>query len=331
MKWRSLLFASLLVFAFFPGNGKAAIRHVSLRVNDISIQLPYAPREAKDDQLVDVCSLQGILPISVEKRGGERVIRYGTHQLEVQPGRVAALLDGKWLVLKRAPVAAADALLVPNRQLFDLLRVSYVMQDGQLVLTGQSELVTQLQKEVRKVEGNQVTIGLIGVLQPHRWIVALQTVTDDQAKGYGNLYEAVRETGGNGVPRWKLIRLRTISDTAGLVYLEWMPNGSVFENIVSDKRSEFLFVETCGCAGGYQYGTMFTVTEMGLVPVWHSQATYERIQKTPKGWVLVTHRKDAIPTRTSTTMPYWEIHEMWSGQSFRIIKQEYVDPLATRP
>lgn len=331
MKWRSLLFTSLMVFAFFPGHAKAADRHVSLRIHDISIQLPYAPIEAGDDQLVDVCSLQGLMPISVEKRGEERVIRYGGHQLEVQPGRVAALLDGKWLILKKAPVAAAEALLVPNRQLFDLLQVSYRVQDGQLVMTGQSELVSQLQKDVRKMEGNQVKIGLIGVLQPHRWIVALQTVNGDQVKGYGNLYETVLETGGSGAASWKLIRLRTISDTAGMVYLEWMPNGSIFENIVSDKRSEFLFVESCGCAGRYQYGTMFTVTEMGLVPVWHSQATYERIQKTAKGWVLVTHRKDAIPSRTVNTMPYWEIHEIWSGQSFRIVKQEYIDPLAARP
>jgi hypothetical protein len=154
----------------------------------------------------------------------------------------------------------------------------------------------------------------------------MQTLSEGKKVGYGNLYEAGREA-VNGTHTWKLNKLRTISDTAGSVYLEWLPNGSVFENIVADKRPEFLVVETCNCTGRYQYGTMFTVTEMGLVPVWHSQATFDRVQKTAKGWVLVTHRRDAIPTRTAVTMPYWEIHEMWNGQSFVITKQEYRDPL----
>lgn len=330
MKLRIWFVASLIAYVLFPGRAGAETKHVTLQVNDIAIQLPYAPREAGNDRLVDVRSLQGILPIVVEKRGEERIIRYAAHQLEIQPGRVAAMLDGRWLILKKAPVLEADALLVPNRQLFDLLTIPYSDKAGELIITSKSEAVSQLQKEIRKAGGTQTKIGMIGVLQPDRWIVATQIVTGGKIRGYGNLYEAARETGVSGTNVWKLTKLRSISDTAGRVYMEWMPNGSVFENIVSDKRSEFLFVETCNCAGGYQYGTMFTVTEMGLVPVWHSHATYERIQKSSKGWVLVTHRKDAIPTRTSLTMPYWEIHEMWSGQSFRIVKQDYIDPLGSK-
>lgn len=327
MKLRILFMASLIVYVLFPGSAGAETKHVTLQVNDIEVQLPYAPREAGDDQLVDVRSLQGILPIVVEKRGKERIIRYAAHQLEIQPGRVAAMLDGRWLILKKAPILESDALLVPNRQLFDLLSVPYTEKGEKLIITGKSEAISQLKTETRKAEGVQAKIGMIGVLLPDRWIVATQTVTGGKIRGYGSLYEAARETGAAGTNVWKLTKLRSISDTAGRVYMEWMANGSVFENIVSDKRPEFLFVETCNCVGGYQYGTMFTVTEMGLVPVWHSHATYERIQKSSKGWVLVTHRKDTIPTRTSMTMPYWEIHEMWNGQSFHIVKQDYIDPL----
>ncbi|MFC4769184.1 hypothetical protein [Effusibacillus consociatus] len=327
MKSRVLVIVMLFISLLSPRLVYAETKHSALKVNEIPVQLPFAPRGAGGDVLVDVNSLQGILQISVEARGEERIIRYGDHQLEVQPGRVAALLDGRWLVLKNAPVAEMDALLLPNRQLFDLLTIPYRIEDGSIIVQTPSESVTRLQKEVAKLEGEKPKIGFIGVLQPNRWIVAMQSVSDGKLVGYGNLYEAAGETNANGARTWKLTKLRTISDTAGSVHLEWMPNGSIFENIVSDKRPEFIFVETCNCAGRYQYGTMFTVTEMGLVPVWHSQATFDRVQKTAKGWVMVTHRKDAIPTRTSATMPFWEIHEMWNGQSFVITKQEYRDPL----
>lgn len=328
MIFRVFTFILLIIGLLNPRMAHAETKHSTLTVNGVPVQLPFAPRDAgQGDITVDVYSLQGVLPISVESRGAERIIRYGGHQLEVRPGRVAAMLDGRWLILKHAPVEKMGGLLLPNRQLFDLLTVPYRMEDGGITVTLPSDSVEKLWKEAVKLEGNKSKIGFIGVLRPSRWIVAMKTLVDGKEYGYGNLYEASRETNANGVPEWKLTKLRTVSDTAGQVYLEWMPNGSVFENIVSDKRPEFLIVETCDCVGRYQYGTMFTVTEIGLVPVWHSQATYDRVQKTAKGWVLVTHRKDAIPTRTSATMPFWEIHEMWNGQSFVIIKQEYRDPL----
>lgn len=327
MRSRIIILVTLVICLLLPRAAFAETNHSIVTVNDIPIQLPFAPREAGGDVLVDVNSLQGVLSITVERRGAERVIKYGGHQLDVQPGRVAALLDGRWLILKSAPLSEGDALLLPSRQLFELLTIPYRIQDERMIMNRPSEAVSQLQKEIAKLEGNKVTIGFIGVLTSNRWIVAMKAVSDGQLVGYGNLYEAAREINANGTRTWKLTKLRTISDTAGSVYLEWMPNGSIFENIVSDKRPEFLVVETCRCAGRYQYGTMFTVTEMGLVPVWHSQATYDRVEKTAKGWILVTHRKDAIPTRTSTTMPFWEIHEMWNGQSFVITKQEYRDPL----
>lgn len=326
MNVRILLVSLFFVTALFSGTVHAEPKHASLYVDDITVQLPYAPRVVKDDLLVDVNSLQGVLPLNVEKRGTEWVIRYAGHQLEIQPGRVAAMLDGKWLLLRSAPVIEMDALLVPNRQLFDLLTIPYTVKDGNIITLLRSDTISQLQKEVSRLEGNQAKIGLLGVLQPNRWIVALHAVTAGKTEGFGNLYEVARETTASGKDTWKLIKLRTISDTAGQVYMEWMPNGSIFENIAADKRPEFLVVETCNCVGGYKYGTMFTITEMGLTPVWHSQATYVRVKKTAKGHVLVTHRKDAILTRTSATMPYWEIYEKWSGQSFRIIKQEYIDP-----
>lgn len=328
MKLRIPVMLLIALFSlFYVRSVHAGDNHSTIKINDIAIQLPYAPRDTGGDHLIDVNSLQGVLPIRVEIRGDERIIRYGDHQLEVQPGRVAAMLDGRWLILKSAPIADGDGLLLPNRQLFDLLTIPYQVQGGNLLVKIPSEAIGQLQKDVAKLEGEKTQIGFIGVLQPNRWIVAMQVLSEGKPIGYGNLYEAARETNANGNRTWKLTKLRTISDTTGRVYLEWMPNGSIFENIVSDKRPEFLVVETCNCAGRYQYGTMFTITEMGLVPVWHSQATYDRVQKTAKGWVMITHRRDTIPTRTSSTMPYWEIHEIWNGQSFVITKQEYRDPL----
>ncbi|WP_018132846.1 hypothetical protein [Effusibacillus pohliae] len=326
-----ILRAMVLFLAVFgwlaSGLAYAETSHSALKIDGIPVQLPYASRTAGDDRLVDVYALQGILPISVNERGEERVIRYGCHQLEVQPGRRAALLDGRWLILSHAPVAVPDGLLLPNRQLFDLLAVPYRMDGGQVNVTAASESLAALQQKVAGWNEGRAKIGFVGVLQPNRWIVAAQILAAGRPVGYGDLYEAVRETAANGAHTWKLTKLRTISDTASNVFLEWMPNGSIFENIVADKRPEFLVVETCNCAGRYQYGTMFTVTEMGLVPVWHSQAAYDRVEKTDKGWELVTYRKDAIPTRPGSTMPYWEIHEMWNGQSFVITKQEYRDPL----
>jgi hypothetical protein len=290
-----------------------------------------APKAFDGDQLVDVTAMQALLPISVQVRGGERVVHYNNHQLDLQPGRLAAMLDGKWLLLKQAPLLEGQSLLVPNRQLFDLLNISYHEERGRIVIESESAAIDQLQQDMSNLEGNQATIGFIAILQPNRWIVVTKHKIAGKPAGFSNLYEAYRDNADTVNRTWKLSKLRTISDTAAAVFLEWMPNGSIFENMVADKRAEFLFVETCNCAGRYQYGTMFTVTEMGLVPVWHSQATYERVQKDEKGWVLVTHRKDSIPTRTSATMPYWEIHEIWNGQSFMITKQEYRDPLQETP
>lgn len=327
MKLRLSLLACFMVCLSVHGNVNAATaEHTTLKMQDIGIQLPIAPVFFQDDQMVDIKSLQALLPITVEVKGEDRVLHYKNHQLYVQPGRVAAMLDGKWLLLKHSPLVQGDALLLPNRQVFDLLNIRYRTENGKLTIDTESPSLYQLQRDIAKLEGAKARIGYIGILQPNRWIIAIRQEIAGKPQGFGNLYEASREiVEGGGT--WKLTKLRTISDTAAAVFLEWMPNGSIFENIVSDRRPEFLFIETCNCAGRYQYGTMFTVTEMGLVPVWHSQATYERVQKADKGWVLVTHRKDSIPTRTSATMPYWEIHETWNGQSFMITKQEYRDPL----
>ncbi|BCJ85881.1 hypothetical protein [Effusibacillus dendaii] len=304
--------------------------HSQFMIQNIPVQLPYMPLSMGDDTSVDVYSLKTALSVTVETRKTEYVIRYQKHQLEVEPGRAGALLDGKWLLLKHPPVKTERGLLLPQRQLFDLLTVPYHEANGHYVIDAESKSIADLQKTVEKTESVnrlRVKIGFIGVIQPDRWLVAATIITGGQPVGFGNLYEAARETKADGTRTWKLTKLRTISDTANRVYMEWMKNGSIFENLASDKRPEFLVVETCGCTGQYQYGTMFSLTEMGFVPVWHSQSAYAGVQQTKNGWDLITYRRDAVPNRTIAAMPYWEIHETWDGQSFVVNKQEYRDPL----
>jgi hypothetical protein len=321
-----LLFASAVVLPAYAENvEESKPRQESndekclLRYDQVEIQLPVRQIEKNGDYLSDIVSFEPLFGLHVERQRDKILIYKGTHVLVAHIGQRGAFLDGRLSLLRVAPEVREGHILFPIKQTLDLLQIPYREERRQIVLTGSLPLIGELQKAISEQEDKQ-SIGYVSILAPGRLLVAARPWVYGREHGFSALYELRLDR------TWKAAKLRMISDTSANVYLEWMPGGTVLENVAIDARPEFIFVETCQCTGGYHYATMFTLTERGVQPIWHSSAIFSHVEKRGKRYELVTIRKENIPERNAGVLPYWVVHETWNGQGFVITKEEYQDP-----
>lgn len=290
------------------------------RYGEINIQLPVQPIEKQGDHLTDIQSLVPLFDLHVEMQQDKIVIYKGKQLMVTRVGKRGAFLNGRFLLLHTAPENRNGHILLPILQTLNLLQIPHHSENGQVVIDVSLPLIHDVRKAVVLANGKP-SIGYLGILGENRMVVALRPLVQGKPHGYGTLYELRKEK------TWKANKLWQISDTSADVYLEWMPNGTVFENIAVDARPEFLFVETCLCAGRYHYATLFTLTELGIQSLWHSSSSFSHVEKNGDRFELISFRKENIPERNSAFLPYWEVHEVWNGQSFVTVKEEYHDPM----
>ncbi|GIM47419.1 hypothetical protein DNHGIG_29680 [Collibacillus ludicampi] len=291
-----------------------------LRYEDVDIQLPVKHVAKNGDYLSDIVSFVPLFDLHVERQQDKILIYKGSHLLVARVGQRGALLDGRFVLLHASPELRGEHILLPIKQTMALLQIPCREERGQIVITCSLHLINDLHKAISSIDDTKQRIGFVGILGPERFVVAVRPIIHGTYHGFSGMYELRKEH------TWKASKLRMISDTSASVYLEWMPNGTVLENVAVDQRPEFVFVESCSCAGRYHYATMFTVTEMGIQSIWYSSAIFSHVVKNGSRYELVTIKKENIPEKNSGLLPYWIIHETWNGQSFVVTKEEYHDP-----
>ncbi|MDB5085501.1 MAG: hypothetical protein JWN30_2387 [Bacilli bacterium] len=319
-----LLTAGLCSSAAAGGAGVQPIpSHYWGKIQGVLFQGPTEAIQIEHDQLVDLSVLSQFSGIKAETRDQEVVYKYNRHTLDVQPGRRSALLNGRVVLLSHEPVARGGYLLVPFHQTMDMLGVPHQDQGEAVNLLVESDAWKQIRYMKTLTDDGKSTLGFIGFLDAGRYFFATKPVVTGKAEGYGALFEGRWAAPG----RVTVTKIRPFTDTSSSIYMENLPNGNVLQNLYLDERPEVMIVESCSCAGRYNYATMFTVTEMGLTSIWHSQYSYDRIERSGKNWELVSYRRETIPDRHAGSLPYWEVRETWTGNQFSIVKEVYHAPV----
>lgn len=315
------LFTSLSLQGIAKENQEDLHVHYWGKINGVWFQGPIQAIAIKNDTLFDLSLLHNFLGLETSVRGSEAVFQNAHHTLDLMQGRTAALLDGQIVLLKKAPILVEGHLMVPAQQILGWLKIPYVMDHGFINILYTSDMWKNMLNSGLTDNGKS-SLGYIGVLDPSRMILATRPRIYHHTAGLIALYEGKRKTN----KEFTLTKLRGLTDTSVNLYMEILPNGQVMQNLFQDLRPEIVVVETCSCAGHYNYATMFTVTEIGLTSIWHSQYSYDRIERSGKSWELISYRRENIPERPLSLVPYWEIRETWMGNQFAVTKEIYHAP-----
>lgn len=298
--------------------------HCLFRQGDVNIQVPLRPLRQNGDFITDIRALCPLFGLQIEQNQDKILIHKGKHELLVRVGKRGAFLDGRFILLQAPPHKQHGRVLLPVLQMLRLFQVAHHVEGEQVVIDAPLPKLSAVRQALAAAGERKQQLAFVGILDGERWVLALRPQVQKEHHGYSALYEL---HGGKGLV---LRKLRAISDTSATVYLEWMPGGAVVENIAMDTRPEFLFIESCACSGRYHYATLFTLTELGVQPLWHSSATFAGVQKNGKRYELITLRRENIPDLPVPSLPYWEVHEAWIGQTFAIVREVYHDPLQSR-